>query len=107
MFGKKKNSNRPSQIQRPLYMGDQGTWTQRGPVGVVEQVPNPPWIGTTDVYTGTVGMSYIRTLLYMSPYITPNGLNPYYAPPNSGKISNWGQPLAPAVGEVEFYGSGG
>ena len=104
MFGM---TNRPSALHRPRYLGDDGTWTERGPVGWTEPMPNPPWIGTTEIYTGTVGLDYIRTMVYFAPAVTPTGLSPAYDPPGHAGIGAYGQPLAPSVGNVEFFGTGG
>ena len=97
----------PQNITRPHFMGDQGTWDQRGPVGVVEPMPNPPWIGTTEIFTESVGMAYIRTQIYHASYIAPNGLAPFYTPPTMGTIGPYGQALSPDVENIDFYGSGG
>ena len=100
-------SHHPAAIRFPHYFGDEGTWTERGPVGVVEPMPNPPWIGTTEIYTQAVGLEYIRTMIYAEPSIYPNGIAPWYNPPGEAGIGPYGQPLSPEVGTVAFFGSGG
>lgn len=97
----------PQNIAQPEYLGDPGTWTERGPVGWVEPFPNPPWIGTTEIFTESAGLAQIRTLIYHQSVITPNGLNQTYTPPSMGIIDQWGQPVSPDVQDVQFFGSGG
>ena len=91
----------------PKYLGDEGTWTERGPVGYIQPVPSPLWIGTTLPFTNAVGLDAIRTLIYYSPSVAPTGAlkNPMY--PAQAGIGPWGQPLMPANQSISFFGTGG
>lgn len=67
-------SRHPAGLQKPVYLGNQGTWTERGPLphGAPESWPRFNGFGAL-TFTNMAGIQAIRGLLYNFSAVQNNG----------------------------------
>lgn len=89
----------------PAYLGNSGTWTQRGPLGITPIYGYPPAIGTTLVFRNQVWINELLAHIYPMPNVTPNGANIITSMMKNAAIGATGQGVAPPAGTY-FNGAG-
>jgi hypothetical protein len=82
----------------PDYLGNSGTWTQRGPVGIPGIYGYPPAIGTTLVFRNQVWINELLGRVYPMPNVRPNGTGAIMSMPKNAGIGADGQGQVPPAG---------
>lgn len=97
-------------VTRPHYMGDGGTFDERGPLHYTVPTPGPAFNGLgPPVFSRMAGIRAIRGFLYAYSHVRNNGTAPA-APPTSNQavIGPFGQPVVPGQSNgIGYFGSGG